>query len=173
MIYERRHSRLIDDFGGIAHVMPVFAACFVIITLASIGLPGTNGFVGEFLILLGMFKTNVTYAVIGTAGIVLAAIYMLWMVQRVFFGEVTKDENRQLRDIDWREKAIALPLIIMVFWIGIYPKTFIGKIEPSVRNLVQIVEERSRHSQNESELGNFEMRESNDVSGAAVEGGQR
>ncbi|OGC92099.1 MAG: NADH dehydrogenase [candidate division Zixibacteria bacterium RBG_16_53_22] len=142
MIYERRHTRLIDEFGGLAHVMPVFAAIFLIMTLASIGLPGTNGFVGEFLILLGTFRTNVTYAVIGTFGIVLAAVYMLWMVQRVFFGEITKDENRQLRDINWRERLITLPLIIMVFWIGIYPQTFIGKIEPSVRNLVQTVEQK-------------------------------
>ena len=142
MIYERRHTRLIDEFGGVAHVMPVFATMFLIITLASIGLPGTNGFVGEFLILLGTFRTNVTFAVIGTFGIVLAAVYMLWMVQRVFFGEITRDENRQLRDINWRERLITLPLIVMVFWIGIYPQTFIGKIEPSVRNLVQTVEQK-------------------------------
>jgi NADH-quinone oxidoreductase subunit M len=142
MIYERRHTRLISEFGGVAHVMPVFTAIFLIITLASIGLPGTNGFVGEFLILLGTFRSNVTYAVIGTFGIVLAAIYMLWMVQRVFFGELTRDENRQLRDINWRERLIALPLIIAVFWIGIYPQTFLRKIEPSVRNLVQTVEQR-------------------------------
>jgi NADH-quinone oxidoreductase subunit M len=142
MIYERRHSRLIEDFGGVAHVMPVFTTVFMLITLASIGLPGTNGFVGEFLILLGTFRSNVTFAVIGTFGIVLAAIYMLWMVQRVFFGDLTRDENRQLHDINWRERLIALPLVIMVFWIGVYPGTFIDKIEPSVRNLIQTVEQR-------------------------------
>jgi NADH-quinone oxidoreductase subunit M len=146
MIYERRHTRMVDDFGGLAHVMPVFAAIFLIITLASIGLPGTNGFVGEFLILLGTFKANVTYAVIGTAGIVLAAVYMLWMVKRVFFGELTREENRNLRDIDWRERLIAIPLVIMVFWIGIYPQTFLSKIEPSVRNLVQTFETRTDRS---------------------------
>ena len=148
MIYERRHTRLISDFGGIAHVMPVFAAIFMIITLASIGLPGTNGFVGEFLILVGTFKSNVTYAVIGTAGIVLAAIYMLWMVQRVFFGEVDKDENRRLLDLNLREKLIALPLLVMVFWIGIYPKTFTEKIEATVRSLIVKVEGRNTHTFN-------------------------
>jgi NADH-quinone oxidoreductase subunit M len=167
MIYERRHTRMIEDFGGIAHVMPVYTAIFLIITLASIGLPGTNGFVGEFLILLGMFKTNVTYAVIGTAGIVLAAVYMLWMVQRVFFGDITRDENRHLRDIGWREKLIAAPLVIMVFWIGIYPQTFINKIEPSVQNLVQIVQMKNRHAAGNpipSDVDKFDMQQ---VSGGA------
>ncbi|HBZ01123.1 MAG TPA: NADH-quinone oxidoreductase subunit M, partial [candidate division Zixibacteria bacterium] len=135
MIYERRHTRLIADFGGLAHVMPVFTAIFIIVTLSSIGLPGTNGFVGEFLILLGTFKTNIPYAVIGTLGIVLAAVYMLWMVQRVFYGALDKDENRKLHDIDWRERLIAIPLLIMIFWIGIYPKTFLSKIEPTVKHL--------------------------------------
>jgi NADH-quinone oxidoreductase subunit M len=139
MIYERRHTRLISDFGGLAHVMPIFAAIFLIVTLASIGLPGTNGFVGEFLILLGTFKTNVTYAVIGTSGIVLAAVYMLWMVQRVFYGTVDNEDNRKLTDIDLREKLLAIPLVIMIFWIGIYPQTFLSKIEPSVQHLIRTV----------------------------------
>ena len=142
MIYERRHTRLIADFGGIAHVMPFFTVLFLIVTLASIGLPGTNGFVGEFLILLGTFKANVTYAVIGTAGIVLAAVYMLWMVQRVFFGEITIDANRVISDLSPREILISLPLIAMIFWIGIYPRTFTSKIEPSVVRLVQLIEEK-------------------------------
>jgi NADH-quinone oxidoreductase subunit M len=147
MIYERRHTRLISDFGGIAHVMPVFATFFLIITLASIGLPGTNGFVGEFLILLGTFKSNITYAVIGTAGIVLAAVYMLWMVQRIFYGELDKFENKSLLDLGPREKIITLPLLIMVFWIGLYPRTFIDKIEPSVRQLLSQVRDRDHHTQ--------------------------
>jgi len=139
MIYERRHTRMIVDFGGIAHVMPVFATIFLIVTFASIGLPGTNGFVGEFLILLGTFKSNPVYAIIGTLGIVLAAVYMLWMVQRVFFGECTNEENRKLVDLNGREKLIAIPLVIMIFWIGIYPSTFTGKIEPSVKKIVERV----------------------------------
>ena len=146
MIYERRHTRLISDFGGIAHVMPVFATLFLIVTLSSIGLPGTNGFVGEFLILLGTFKSNITYAVIGTAGIVLAAIYMLWMVQRVFFGEVKNDLNKKLIDIGWREKIITAALVVMVFWIGIYPQTFLRKIEPSVKHLIETVKRKDQRT---------------------------
>ncbi len=140
MIYERRHTRLISDFGGVAHVMPFYASVFMIVTLASIGLPGTNGFVGEFLILLGTFKSNITYAVIGTAGIVLAAVYMLWMVQRVFFGVCEKDENKKLLDLSLIEKIIIVPLIIVVFWIGFYPRTFIDKIEPSVKHVIESME---------------------------------
>ena len=144
MIYERRHTRLISDFGGIAHVMPIFATLFLIVTFSSIGLPGTNGFVGEFLILLGTFKSNVTYAVIGTAGIVLAAVYMLWMVQRVFFGEVNNEQNKSLVDVSWREKIIAAALIVMVFWIGIYPQTFLRKIEPSVKYLIETIKQKEK-----------------------------
>jgi NADH-quinone oxidoreductase subunit M len=140
MIYERRHTRLIEDFGGIAHVMPVYATFFMIVALSSIGLPGTNGFVGEFLILLGMFKVNVTYAVIGTSGVIIAAVYMLWMVQRVFFGEVNNEKNKALTDINWRERFLLIPLIVMIFWIGVYPKPFLKLIEPSVRNLVETVQ---------------------------------
>jgi len=152
MIYERRHTRLIEDFGGIAHVMPVFATAFIIIALSSIGLPGTNGFVGEFLILLGMFKTNQVYAILGTAGIIIAAVYMLWMVQRVFYGEVTHEENKVLKDINWREKFLLVPLIVMVFWIGFYPKPFLKLIEPSVVNLVETVQQKYQASYRDFEL---------------------
>lgn len=140
MIYERRHTRLIEDFGGLAHVMPWYAVGFMIVALSSIGLPGTNGFVGEFLILLGMFKTNMTFAIIGTSGIIIAAVYMLWMIQRVYFGEITKDENRGLTDINWRERWILIPLIVMIFWIGFYPKPFLKIIEPSVNNLINTLQ---------------------------------
>ena len=99
MIYERRHTRMIADFGGLSKVMPVFAIFFMIITLSSIALPGTNGFVGEFLILLGAFKANVVYGILATTGVVLGAVYMLWMFQRVMFGVVTKEENRNLKDL--------------------------------------------------------------------------
>ncbi len=147
MIYERRHTRLISDFGGVAHVMPVFATIFLIVTLASIGLPGTNGFVGEFLILLGTFKSNVTYAVIATSGIILAAVYMLWMVQRVFYGAVENEENKKLDDINWREKLLAIPLVVMIFWIGIYPQTFLSKIEPTVQHLIGRVAPENRNTE--------------------------
>ncbi|MCK4224644.1 MAG: NADH-quinone oxidoreductase subunit M [candidate division Zixibacteria bacterium] len=137
MIYERRHTRLIADFGGVSKKMPVFAAFFMIVTLSSIGLPGTNGFVGEFTILLGTFKSNVVYAVLGAVGIILAAIYMLWMYQRVMFGKITKPENENLKDLNLREKIVLIPLILAIFWIGIYPKPFFTKMEPSVKNLIE------------------------------------
>ncbi len=103
MIYERRHTRMIADFGGLSKVMPIFATFFMIITLSSVALPGTNGFVGEFLILMGAFKNNVVYGTLATTGVILGAVYMLWMFQRVMFGVVTKEENRNLKDLDGRE----------------------------------------------------------------------
>jgi len=136
MIYERRHTRMIEDFGGLAKVMPVFAIFFMIVTLSSIGLPGLNGFVGEFLILLGTFKSNVVYAVFAATGVILAAVYMLWMFQRVMFGEVTKEENKHLKDLSFREIGILVPILIFIFWIGIYPKTFLSKTETSVRHFL-------------------------------------
>jgi len=137
MIYERRHTRLIADFGGVSKKMPVFAAFFMIVALSSIGLPGTNGFVGEFTILLGTFKSNVAYAVIAAVGIILAAIYMLWMYQRTMFGKITKPENESLKDLNLREKIVLIPLILAIFWIGIYPKPFFSKMEPSVKSLIE------------------------------------
>jgi NADH-quinone oxidoreductase subunit M len=137
MIYERRHTRLIEDFGGIFKVMPVFTTFFMIVTLSSIGLPGTNGFVGEFMILLGAFGMSKTYAVIATAGIILAAVYMLWMFQRVIFGKCEKPENQKLIDINLREKLVLVPLIILIFWIGLYPKPFLNAMAPSVENLIE------------------------------------
>ena len=137
MIYERRHTRLIADFGGLSRKMPIFAAFFMIVTLSSIGLPGTNGFVGEFLILLGAFKSNVVYAVFAATGIILAAVYMLWMYQRTMFGKITKPENEKLKDLNLREKIILIPLILAIFWIGLYPKPFLVRMEPSVKNLIE------------------------------------
>ncbi len=136
MIYERRHTRLIEDFGGIAKVMPVFATFFMIVTLSSIGLPFTNGFIGEFLILLGAFKANPVYGIIAASGVVFAACYMLWMYQRVFFGKVTHEENKKLIDLDWREKIILIPLVVLIFWIGVYPKPFFERIEPAVKKVI-------------------------------------
>ncbi len=137
MIYERRHTRMIEDFGGLFKVMPIYATFFMIITLSSIGLPGTNGFVGEFLILLGTFKFNITYAVIATFGIVLAAAYMLWMFQRVVWGKVENPENQKLVDISKREWLVLTPLVVLIFWIGLYPKPFLNMMEPSVTNLIE------------------------------------
>jgi NADH-quinone oxidoreductase subunit M len=151
MIYERRHTRLIEDFGGLAHVMPIFATGFMIISLSSIGLPGTNGFVGEFLILLGMFKTNVTFAVMASTGIIIAAVYMLWMIQRVFYGECNNEKNNILTDITIREKILLVPMIVLVFWIGLYPKPFLKVIEPSVKNLIETMQANYKLSTGEFE----------------------
>ena len=136
MIYDRRHTKQIEEFGGIAKVMPIFAAFFMLATLSSIGLPLLNGFVGEFLILLGTFEFNWVYAALGATGIILGAIYMLWAYQRVFFGPLNKAANKVLEDINLREIIVILPLAIMMFVMGIYPKPFLERIEPSVQALL-------------------------------------
>ena len=136
MVYERRHTKKIADFGGIAKVMPILALFFMIATLSSIGLPLLNGFVGEFLILLGAFKWDYRYSVLATTGIVLGAIYMLWAYQRVMFGPLDKPENKALKDLSLREIFVLLPISIMIFVMGIYPKPFLERIEPSVSSLI-------------------------------------
>ncbi len=136
MIYDRRHTRMIADFGGLARQMPIFVTFFMIITMSSIGLPGLNGFVGEFLILLGIFKVNKVYAIIAASGVILAAVYMLWMFQRVNFGKLDKPENQELKDLDWKEVAVLVPIVIFCFWIGIYSSTFLSKTELSVDKLL-------------------------------------
>jgi NADH-quinone oxidoreductase subunit M len=142
MIYERRHTRMIADFGGLSKVMPRLAVFFMIITLSSIALPGTNGFVGEFLILLGAFRSNMLYGVLATTGVILGAVYMLWMFQRVMFGTIDNEKNRRLPDMSARELACTLPLLLFVFWIGLYPQTFLRKTEASVAALVARIGEK-------------------------------
>ena len=132
MIYERRHTRLIADFGGLSKVMPVYAIFFMIVTLSSIGLPGTNGFVGEFLILLGAFQANPVYGILATTGVILGAAYMLWMFQRVMFGKITNPKNEKLQDLSAREITILVPMVIMIFLMGIYPKLFFSKMDVTV-----------------------------------------
>jgi NADH-quinone oxidoreductase subunit M len=141
MLYERRHTRMIQDFGGLARIVPVFTAVFLIVTLSSIGLPGLNGFVGEFLILVGTFRVNVLYAVLATAGIILAAVYMLWMFQRVMFGPVTQEANRGLVDLTPREMAVLAPVLALIVWIGIYPQPFLRTTEASVAQLLARVQQ--------------------------------
>ena len=140
MIYERRHTRLIADFGGLWKAIPAFSSLFLVVSLSSLGLPGLNGFVGEFLILLGAFQVNRALAVLATAGIILAAVYMLWMYQRVAFGEITHEENRNLPDLTPREWAVLLPVLLFIVWIGVYPVAFTGKTEASVQALIAAVE---------------------------------
>ncbi len=136
MVYERRHTKKIAEFGGIAKVMPIMALFFMLATLSSIGLPLLNGFVGEFLILLGAFKWDWRFSVLATTGIVLGAIYMLWAYQRVMFGPLNKPENKALRDLSVREIFVLTPIAIMIFVMGIYPKPFLERIEPSVYSLI-------------------------------------
>jgi NADH-quinone oxidoreductase subunit M len=139
MIYERRHTRNIADFGGLANPMPVFAALFGVSLFSSIGLPGLNGFVGEFLILIGAFQYNKIYAAIALLGIILGAAYMLWLFQRMMFGPVDKPENQALSDVNGREIAYMIPLVVFMFWIGLYPKPFLRILEPPITKIVQRV----------------------------------
>jgi len=156
IIYERRHTRLIEEFGGLAHRMPVYAAFFLIVTLSSIGLPGLNGFVGEFLVLLGTFGANKPRAVIAAIGVILSAVYMLWMFQRVIWGELTNDKNRTLRDLFGYERAMLVPLLILIFWMGMYSNHFLRPMDASVARLMSQISQR-----NAQYAGNCEWRMAN------------
>lgn len=142
VIYERRHTRLIADFGGLARVMPVFAVVFMIVCLSSVGLPGTNGFTGEFLILLGAFRTFPLATGLATTGVIFAAVYILWMFQRVMFGPVTNPKNENLPDLSVREMVVFAPLLVLIFWIGIYPETFLSRLDPAVESVLQLIQSR-------------------------------
>ena len=141
IIYERRHTRMISDFSGLSHVMPVYATVFLIMTMSSIGMPTLNGFIGEFMVLQGVFAdpTYRLWAVWGALGIVLGAAYMLWLYQRVMFGEIEQEENRTLPDLNLREIMTFVPLIILAFWIGLYPKTFLDYLHDPVNQIVEKV----------------------------------
>jgi NADH-quinone oxidoreductase subunit M len=143
-IYDRTHTRQIADYGGVASAMPTYAALFMVFTLASIGLPSTNGFVGEFLIILGGFAANQWAGVLAATGIIIGAGYMLWLYQRVFFMQ-TNPKVAGLNDIDGREIIALLPMIIMIFWIGIYPNTFLGFMHESVSHLIERVNAGGMH----------------------------
>ena len=132
MIYERRHTREMSHFGGLASVIPLFSVFLLIISLSSIALPSTNGFVGEFLILMGAFEKNPFFAILGGIPVILGAYYMLHMYQKVAFGPVRHEENKSLLDLSRREIAAILPIILLIFWIGLYPKFFLSKMEKSI-----------------------------------------
>jgi len=143
MLYERRHARLMSDYGGIARVMPVYAAFFLIVTFSSIAVPGTNGFVGEFLVLLGAFRANAWWAAIAASGVILSACYMLWMFQRVIFGPVTHEENRNLKDLSLRERLVFAPLLILIFWMGVMPQPFIDRMQPALNRTLELSKQRA------------------------------
>jgi NADH-quinone oxidoreductase subunit M len=138
IIYERTHTREISDYGGFARLVPWYAGIFMIFTFASIGLPGTNGFIGEFLIILGAFSAKKVYGILAATGIILGAGYMLWLYQRIFFD--TPEEGRYIPDLGFREVLILLPLIALVFWIGIYPNAFLDYMHPTVEHLIKKIE---------------------------------
>jgi len=152
VIYERRHTREIAEYGGIASQLPVYATIFMIVTLSSIALPGTNGFVGEFMILLGSFQSAWSYfvthqqvfrlvlMVFATSGVILGAFYMLWLVQRVFFGPLTNAKNKTLKDLSLRETLVLVPFIIAIFWIGLYPQPLLQKMDKSVAQFLEQVQ---------------------------------
>jgi NADH-quinone oxidoreductase subunit M len=141
MLYDRRHTRQISDFGGITAVMPVFAVMFMIATLASIGLPGLNGFIGEFLILNGSFNSSVLgtplYAILAATGVILAAVYMLWMFRRVMFGPLDNEKNQALKDLNAREIGLLVPLMVFMIWIGVRPVDFLKYSEKQIESLLE------------------------------------
>src|SRR5262249_24231273 len=143
MIYDRRHVRDLDAFGGLARVMPVFAAFFVIATMSSVGLPGLNGFVGEFLILLGAFSSMRWPAVIATSGVILSSVYVLWAVRRVVFGPLVNEANKVLLDLSPRERLVAVALVIPMVWIGVHPATFTNPMDRAVTELIETVNRRA------------------------------
>ncbi len=144
MIYERTHTRELVEFGGLWKIMPVYAGITLVVILSSVGLPGLNGFVGEFTILLGAFGSKVLgspwFAGVATSGVILAAVYLLKMYEKIFLGPITKEENRSLKDLSPRELATIIPLVVVIFWIGIFPQPFFNLINPAVEQLLQLVQ---------------------------------
>jgi len=136
VVYDRMHTRLIDRYGGLVERMPIYAFTFMLFMLASVGLPGTGGFIGEFLVLVGLFKVNTTVAVLASLGVVLGAAYMLWLYRRVVFGSLTREDLKLITDMNVREVAIFAPLILLTLWMGIYPTPFLQIMDASVANLI-------------------------------------
>jgi NADH-quinone oxidoreductase subunit M len=143
-IYDRRHTREISEYGGLLKIIPIYGALFLVVCLSSIGLPGLNGFIGEFMILSGSFISTVlpnkVYTILATSGIVLSAVYLLWLYQRVMLGPIEKTENQNVADLNKREIISIIPILLFIVWIGVYPNTFLQKSEASVRKIIENVE---------------------------------
>jgi NADH-quinone oxidoreductase subunit M len=142
MIYERRHTRLIEAYGGIARVVPMFAAILTIVTFSSIGVPGTNGFVGEFLVLIGSFRTEPVLALIATTVVIISAGYLLWAIQRILFNSLDKPENEHIPDLNRRELAVLLPLVAAIVWLGVYPAPVLRRMQGAAERFVTTVDAR-------------------------------
>ena len=143
MMYERRHTRAIDAYGGIARVVPMFAALLTIVSLSSIGVPGTNGFVGEFLVLIGAYRTEPIYALVAATAVVFSAAYLLWAIQRILFNPLDKPENEHIPDLNRRELAIMIPIVATIVWLGVYPAPVLRRMEPAAQNFVRLVQARA------------------------------
>ncbi len=137
MLYDRRHTRQIKDFGGLATSLPVYSAFFMIVMLSSLGLPMLNGFVGEFLIIVGAFHARAVFGVLAAVGVVLSAVYLLWMYQRVFYGETTDEKNRHLPDCNWREKIMLIVIVLTILWMGVYPQPFLRRLDVTTARIIQ------------------------------------
>jgi NADH-quinone oxidoreductase subunit M len=161
MIYERRHTRAISEFGGLAHASPALAGVFLVVTLSSIGLPGLNGFVGEVLVLVGTFAQNRIYAAVAALGMILGAVYMLWMYQRVFLGKATSPENAKMPDMNLREWIILLPIVSMMFWMGVYSNPFLRRMDASI----QLIQHRIQHAR--APEGGFQVKGGQPAAGEA------
>jgi len=132
VVYDRMHTREIARYGGLVHRMPRYAAVMMVFTMGSVGLPGTSGFVGEFLVLAGAFLTNTWVAALASTGLILGATYMLMLYRRVIFGRLEREDLKSIQDLTWRESAIFAPMVLLVFWMGIYPSSFLDGIQPAV-----------------------------------------
>jgi NADH-quinone oxidoreductase subunit M len=167
MLYERRHTRMIADFGGLAKQVPLFTAIFMIVTLSSIGLPGLNGFVGEILVLVGTFTSDSmnhakAFTALATTGMILGAVYMLWMFRRVMFGPLEREENKSIKDLGTRELAVLIPILIFIVWMGVYPRPFLRKMDVSVAAFVERVKV-TRRANAELAAGGGQTRDERDA----------
>jgi NADH-quinone oxidoreductase subunit M len=140
VVYDRLHTREIARYGGLVHNMPRYAFCFMVFTLASIGLPGTSGFVGEFLALIGAFQASTLVAFLATTGMILSAAYMLYLYRRIIFEKITREDVRKMLDLHWREIAVFVPMIAVVLWMGIYPNSFLRPMQPALTGVLQRVQ---------------------------------